>query len=284
MIRIRAYAKVNLFLEILGKRADGYHTLSTLFQSISLADELSLSRSDKIELTCSDPSLPTDDGNLVVRAAKRLQALLRERQGARITLKKNIPLGAGLGGGSSDAAAILSALPRFWRRKLPKNVLVQCARQLGADVPFFLKGGTCAAGGIGDRLTPLPPLPKIWLVLVYPGFGVSTKEAYATVRLPPLKKGNGGGRRGDPPNLPFTKGGDNQWVKYLFNRFEEFVFPNHPALAELKKDLKRAGALGSLMSGSGSTVFGIVESPVQGREILTKMKKRYPQSWLVHTV
>lgn len=276
-LRVKAYAKINLFLEITKRRTDGYHTLSTLFQTISLADELTFNASESVRLSCSDAALPTDERNLVFRAAMKLRKRLGENSGAQIHLKKTIPTGAGLGGGSSDAAATMLALSKRWRRHPSAALLQKTAVQLGADVPFFLKGGTCAASGIGDKLRPLPRLPKTWLVLVYPGFGVSTKEAYARVRVPLKRK---------PINrfIPLLTRPPSIWASQLFNRFEEFVFPDHPELPKLKQDLVDAGALGALMSGSGSSVFGIVESEAKGRKVLASMRKTYVQSWLVSTL
>src|SRR5439155_302484 len=131
-----------------------------------------------------DPALPTDERNLVMRAALRLRDALREERGAKIHLEKKVPMGAGLGGGSADAAATLKGLLQLWGRRLGGSAVRRLAVQLGADVPFFLKGGLCLATGIGERLKPLKPLPKTWMVLVWPGFGISTKEAYAKVMLP----------------------------------------------------------------------------------------------------
>jgi 4-diphosphocytidyl-2-C-methyl-D-erythritol kinase len=278
-LRAIAFAKVNLFLEITGKRADGYHTLSTVFQTISLGDELTAKVSESLSLTCSETSLPTDQRNLAMRAAVQLKGLLNEPRGAALGLKKVVPMGAGLGGGSSDAAAVLTALPRLWNRRAPASDLSRMASQLGADVPFFLEGGTCAAEGIGEILRPLPKLPKTWLVLVFPGFGVATKDAYAKVRLPLANP------RSASKIIPLLKKGrPAHWAGELFNRFEELVFPDHPELPKLKQALVEAGAVGALMSGSGSSVFGVVESPSSGRKVLAVIRKRYPQSWLVHTI
>ena len=298
MMRVKAYAKVNLFLEITGKRPDGYHTLSTVFQTISLADEIALRPSPDLRLACSDATLPVDERNLAMRAAIRLLGeRVSEKASKRvsnasphsptrslahslvhITLTKNIPLGAGLGGGSSDAAAVLIGLSKFWRRRLPTSALQRCAKGLGADVPFFLTGGTCLGQGIGDRIKKLPALPKTWLVLVYPGFGVSTREAYARVRLP-VK-----GLRSVHRFIKSLPTGNKEWPSQLFNRFEEFVFPQYPELSRIKQGLLQAGARGALMSGSGSTVFGVAATEAQGREILAQFRKKYPQSWLVHTL
>jgi 4-diphosphocytidyl-2-C-methyl-D-erythritol kinase len=172
----------------------------------------------------------------------------------------------------------LMALSKLWKRQPSSLLLNKCALQLGADVPFFLKGGTCAAGGIGEKLRPLPRLPKTWLVLVYPGFGVSTREAYSKIKVP-LK------RKQVLKMLPLlTHRSPKDWIPHLFNRFEEFVFPDHPELPRLKQDLIDAGAVGALMSGSGSSVFGIVESEKQGRQTLARIQKKYNRSWLVHTI
>lgn len=279
VLRVKAYAKVNLFLEITGKRPDGYHTLSTVFQTISLADELTLRPSPTLRLTCSDASLPTDERNLAYRAADTFRKLTRERRGVHIHLEKRVPMGAGLGGGSSDAGTLLKALMHWWKKRPAASVLHRCARSLGADVPFFLQGGTCAAGGIGDHLQPLPPLKKTWMVLVYPGFGVNTREAYARVKVPVQNL------RAIESLTRWLRGPQlNLWSDRMFNRFEEFVFPARPALVQLKQALREGGAQGAIMSGSGSSVLGVVETPAVGKRLLAQMRKKYPQSWLVHTL
>ena len=269
MIRLAARAKVNLYLEITGRRPDGYHTLSTVFQTISLGDELTFEPAAGLTLTCSDPALPVDERNLVIRAALRLRETLNEQRGAHIHLEKRVPMGAGLGGGSADAAATLKGLLRLWGRRLSVPAVGKLAVQLGADVPFFLKGGVCAATGIGEKLKPLKPLAKTWMVLVWPGFGVSTKDAYAKVRLPFAARAP---RRATDP-----------W-KSLYNRFESLVFPDHPELPRLKQQLLDSGATGALMSGSGSSVFGIATSEARGAQILSILQKTYNHCWLVHTV
>jgi 4-diphosphocytidyl-2-C-methyl-D-erythritol kinase len=269
MIRLAAPAKVNLYLEITGKRSDGYHTLSTVFQTISLADELTFSPSDSLSLSCSDSALPVDERNIVTRAARRLQVSLKENRGAKIYLKKVVPMGAGLGGGSSDAATTFLGLLRLWGRKLSTLELRRLAVQLGADVPFFLKGGTCSATGIGDKLKVLKPLPKTWMVLVWPGFGVSTKEAYEKVQMPFT--------RPEPRHSADPR-------HCLFNRFESLVFPHHPELPRLKEDLLSGGATVALMSGSGSSIFGLAKSRAHGAQIKSRIQKKYNHCWLVHTI
>ncbi len=277
MIRLKACAKINFFLEITGKRPDGYHTLETVFQTVSLADELTFSPGSALRLRCSDPTLPVDERNLVMRAALKLQEALQERRGANIFLKKLVPRGAGLGGGSADAAATLRGLLKLWNRRTGEPALKKIAVSLGADVPFFLKGGLCLATGIGEELKPLKPLPKTWIVIVWPGFGVSTKDAYAKVRLP----------FADPPVRRFAGSLTRQLPDprtSLFNRFESLLFPSYPALPKLEQDLLEAGAAAALMSGSGSAVYGLVSSQKAGREVLVFLQKKYNHVWLAHTI
>jgi 4-diphosphocytidyl-2-C-methyl-D-erythritol kinase len=182
-VRLPAFAKVNLALEILGTRRDGYHELRTIFQTIALHDTVTLSAvRGPFEVRCDDPACPIDQTNLVWRAAEALWRAAG-RQGApvgvRVHLKKRIPLQAGLGGGSSDAATALRALATLWRTKLSATRLAQVARTIGADVPFFLRGGTALGSGRGDRLRSLRDWPSSWIVLALPAFGVSTRDAYA---------------------------------------------------------------------------------------------------------
>lgn len=269
MIRLTAHAKINWYLEITGKRPDGYHTLETVFQTIALGDELTFEPSDTIVVSCSNASLPVDERNLVTRAAFRLREALGETRGARIHLEKISPMGAGLGGGSADAAAALKGLLQLWGKTLPEDRLKVLAVSLGADVPFFLTGGLCLGTGIGEVLSPLPALPKTWMVVVWPGFGVPTKDAYARVKLPFSEAAPK--RAADPRTS-------------LFNRFESLVFPAYPALEGIKRDVREAGATASLMSGSGSAVFGLVPGESEGRAALANLKKKYPHSWLTHTL
>jgi len=269
MIRLTAHAKINLFLEITGKLPNGYHTLETVFQTISLGDELTMKPSADLKLTCTDTSLPVDDRNLAMRAAIRLREALGETRGAHIHLKKISPMGAGLGGGSADAAAVLKGLLKLWKRRLAEPVLHQLAVGLGADVPFFLKGGTCYATGIGDLLKPMKALPKTWMVIVWPGFGVATKDAYARVALP-------------FQDSQTRRPGDAR--AQLFNRFESLVFPDHPALPALKEEFLAAGATATLMSGSGSAVFGLARSPSHAKTIHKTLQQKYPHSWITHTI
>jgi 4-diphosphocytidyl-2-C-methyl-D-erythritol kinase len=241
LIEVPAYAKINWSLRITGKRADGFHDLETLFQTISLHDMLTIRESDRLSLTCDDPSIPVDDSNLVLRAARALGA-----PPVAIELRKAIPAGGGLGGGSSDAAAVLVALSKHFGIDKP---LADLALSLGSDVPFFLTGGTAYATGRGEVLTPMPPVDRVPLLLLIPEERVSTASAFASLRRfsPPI----GIDRYRTILNDGLLIHGDE-----LINDFEEPIFALLPRLRELKARLLEAGALWAAMSGSGSTIVG----------------------------
>jgi len=233
-MRVNAYAKINWSLRITGKRADGYHDLETLFQTISLHDTLTFTESDRLKLTCDDPSIPIDDTNLVIRAARAVNA------NVEITLHKEIPAGGGLGGGSSDAAAMLIALGQ------PSPDI---ALTLGSDVPFFLTGGTAYATGRGEILTAMPRVTGIPLLLLIPEERVSTAQAFGMLRRfsPPLGVDRYRAMIDDDLLSHATE---------LINDFEEPIFEMLPNLRTLKTQLYEAGAAWAAMSGSGSTIVG----------------------------
>jgi 4-diphosphocytidyl-2-C-methyl-D-erythritol kinase len=231
-MRVNAYAKINWSLRITGKRTDGYHDLETLFQTISLHDTLTFEQSDRLQLTCDDPSIPVDETNLVVRAAGNAKVA--------IALHKEIPAGGGLGGGSSDAAATLVALG---------NPSPQIALTLGSDVPFFLTGGTAYATGRGEIITPLPRVTGIPLLLLIPEERVSTARAFGMLQRfsPPLGIGRYRAMIDDDLLGHATE---------LVNDFEEPIFAMLPTLRAFKTKLYEAGAAWAAMSGSGSTIVG----------------------------
>ncbi len=247
-MQVAAYAKINWSLRVTGKRADGYHDIETLFQTISLHDVLIIEESDRLTLTCSDPSIPVDDTNLVMRAARAIGVT------ARIHLEKRIPTGGGLGGGSSDAAAVLTA---FDRKEL------QLALSLGSDVPFFLQGGTAYATGRGEEIEPLPRVAPVPLLLLFPEERVLTAQAYATLRRfsPPL--GIDRVRAMIDDNLL-------DHATELINDFEEPLFAKLPHLHALKTRLYEQGAAWAGMSGSGSTMVGAFRSPSDRDTALTR--------------
>lgn len=257
-IVITAPAKVNLRLEITGRRADGYHELRTIFQKVALYDEITLSQSAAggISLSLDNPDLPADRTNLAYRAAELLHDHCRVEFGVAIHIRKRIPAGAGLGGGSSDAAAVLDGCNRLFGLGLGIATLQRLALRLGADVPFFLSPwATANAAGIGEILTPTHLAPDVWFLIVFPRFSISTAWAYATfskdiILTKPRKN----------ITLPYSVADIHELCLLLYNDFERVALPRYPALAAIKKQLLLEGAAGALLSGSGSAVFGVFDN------------------------
>jgi len=252
LLKLPSFAKINWSLRILGKRPDGYHEVATILQSISLCDEIvfELRDDDRVSLSCDDPTIPVDESNLVVRAARALS----HRHGADIRLFKKIPAKAGLGGGSSNAAVTLLALNRLWRLGLNETDLKQIGARLGADVPFFFSGGTSLGTGIGAQLEELRDVRKQWLLVVTPNASVSTANAYAALNAPSLTSSDSLSILSSSFAEPFFVD-SSQWP--LHNDFEGVIFEREPEIRRAKETLLEAGARDALLAGSGSSVFGI---------------------------
>jgi 4-diphosphocytidyl-2-C-methyl-D-erythritol kinase len=257
-VTVRAHAKINLDLRVLGPRLDGYHELRTVFQSIALHDVIEcVPREGPLAIECQTAGVPLDASNLVWRAAEALWRSLRRPARVRdvlIRLQKNIPLQAGLGGGSADAAATLIALARLWKVPVRPAQLTDVAASLGADVPFFLAGGTALGLGRGDEVYPLADLPRHWIVLLVPGFGVSTADAYHWYDAE--RELSRGGSAREPQYVP------GPWpsrAAQMINDLEAPIARHHPEIDQMRTALRRAGALAAAMSGSGSTVFGLFQ-------------------------
>jgi 4-diphosphocytidyl-2-C-methyl-D-erythritol kinase len=264
MIVRRSPAKVNLFLRVLRKRADGYHDILSLMQRISLCDEMSFSlRDEGVVVTCPGTSLPEDGDNIVYRAAEAVLALADGKTGVEITIHKKIPVAAGLGGGSSNAATTLITLNEMAGTNLATEELIRMGARLGADVPFFVFGKTALVSGIGDRLEAVDGIPRIWFILVNPGFEISTREVYGRLGL------TEDSIQYTMPRLTTV----SRVAEELYNDLERVSLPLYPALSEIKRHLMAQGALGSLMSGSGSTVFGIFESEDDARKAELKLRE-----------
>jgi 4-diphosphocytidyl-2-C-methyl-D-erythritol kinase len=276
---LRASAKVNLVLEVLGKRPDGYHELSTVMQAVDLFDRLTVEAAATITLETSEPALPTDDRNLVVRAARLLQEAAGIKAGARIVLDKRIPLAAGLGGGSSDAAATLLGLNRLWGLRWRRERLVELAVKLGMDVPFFLGRGRALGTSRGEVLSALPGVGGYALVLVNPGMGLSTQEVYG--RVPPGWRAESDGTKRMLDAL--KKRNVVRVAGALTNHLEYWVEPAMPVIGRMKAALFAAGALGAAMSGSGPTVFGLARSLDQARQIQRRVNRGGWSAWAVRT-
>jgi len=251
-LRIRSFAKINLALSVLGRRADGYHDIETIFQSIDLGDELEFLPASQLDLTCENfQDVPKED-NLLWKAAILLASQFGETPGAHITLRKTIPSGAGLGGGSSNAAAALLGLRRFWHLEVSDAELFSIASKLGSDIPFFLNGGTALGTGRGEQISALPDPPTEDLVIIFPGIHVSTAEAYRSLNLG-LTSRTTDHRIQRFCGLVQSK---RRCRTEIFNDFEASILPAYPAIEEAKRFLKDRGAVATLLSGSGSSVFG----------------------------
>jgi 4-diphosphocytidyl-2-C-methyl-D-erythritol kinase len=262
-IKLRANAKINLFLNVINKRKDGYHNIKTIFQEISLFDEIYIEEiKNGIKIICDSAGIPTDKRNLVYKAADLIKKHSNIKKGVLIKIKKRIPIGAGLGGGSSDASAVLKGLNKLWHLNLSKKELIEIGKRIGADVPFFIEGGRCMAVGIGEILKSIPVKKNEWYVIVKPDFEISTKYVYSQL----------------------TKPGKNCKITQYYNKLEEVVVPLYPEIKEIKEKLLKYGAKISLMSGSGSCVFGIVNRQNTGKKIKNILKKDGYFVWLVHPV
>lgn len=258
-IRIHAHAKINLYLDVISKRSDGYHEIETVFHSIALHDDVNLRERSHgtISIHCDDPQVPTDARNLAYRAAKLLTDQRPDIPGVEIHIRKRIPVASGLGGGSANAAAVLWGMNQLFDLNLTRSELMRLSTRIGADVPFCLLGGSAIGRGIGEVLTPLPPLDNASIVLANPGFGVPTAWAYDKINFPLTKS---------PKSVKILvchlQNGELESVAaQLYNRLETTVNSKYPSVAKLKAQLAACpGSFGALMSGSGATVFALVEN------------------------
>src|SRR5437660_2576018 len=253
-LTIPAFAKINWSLRVIGKRPDGYHELDTIFQTISLHDTIRLMSIDdaQILLSSNDRSLPCDERNLVRRTAAALQARTGAKKGIRIHLEKRIPLQAGLGGGSSDAAVTLLGLAYLWNASTTEEELLEIASGLGADVPFFFLGGSARATGTGSRIAPLPDIPDRFLLVVKPNASISTSQAYKTLNARSLTTSKA-------KTILFSSQqseiADSLDSEALYNDFEPAILRLEPEIKRAKDALMKAGARVALLAGSGSAVF-----------------------------
>ncbi len=270
MIALRSFAKINLGLEITGRRADGYHTLRTIFQTIDLSDRLELreTRGARIRLSGSDPRVPWDDSNTVARACRLVYENYPLSRSFDITVRKNIPPGAGLGGGSGNAAVMLLFLDRYFSLGIPATQMHEMATSLGADVPFFLHGGTALGEGIGENLTPLPALRPRAIALCIPALPVSTALVFSRFRLT---------KAHFPSKIQlFLRKGD---FSILQNDLEKVTFGLFPEIRGIKDKMSRGGCAFVQMTGSGSAMFGI--GP---KRVLTALPGILPATILTRTI
>lgn len=278
-MKINAYAKINLTLNVVEKRNDGYHNVDMLMQSISLCDDIQIEKIfSGIELSGTG-SLPYDKTNLAYKAAKLFFDVSGVRGGVRIYINKNIPMCAGMAGGSSDAAAVLKGLNILYGNPISKSVLLKIASRLGADVPFCILGKTARATGIGDKLTIVAPMPRKCVLVIKPPISVSTPEAYASLDFENMAH-------------PDTEKAAEAIAKFdmkllyslMANSFEYSIFKKYPEIASIKSKLTELGADASLMSGSGSAVFGIFEDEQKAKDAFKIFKTDYSEVFLCYTV
>ncbi|NTW98831.1 MAG: 4-(cytidine 5'-diphospho)-2-C-methyl-D-erythritol kinase [Geobacteraceae bacterium] len=252
-LTLSAPAKINYLLDVIGKRADGYHDLRMIMQRVNLCDEISLTLTNTpgISVICNSSGVPNGPHNIAWKAAQALLDKAHSAHGVNILITKNIPVAAGLGGGSSDAATVLMGLNELLKLGLTDQQLMETGSTLGADVPFFIFKKTALAEGIGEKLTYLPEMPKCWIVLINPGVHVSTAWVYRSLQLT---------NKGELNKLPKFFRSIEDVVAILSNDLESVTIPSFQVIARIKERLMDLGAAGSMMSGSGPTVFGVFKS------------------------
>jgi len=265
---LRAFAKINLNLRILGRRPDGYHEIRTVLQTIDWFDEIRIEPADRFEFVCRGRPLEGADGagNLVVRAVREFERATGQRVQAEIELVKNIPAGAGLGGGSADAAVTMLGLQRLYDRKLSSEELFLCLRTLGTDVPFFSVGGRATGTGRGDEITPVSEddEPDYWLVVVFSGVAISTVDAYSWLTV-----------SGESNTIEgfYAQVDPGSAAGLPVNDFESAVFGRHPFLGKIKSELLRLGARYAALSGSGSAIFGQFDRKVDAEKAASDLAR-----------
>jgi len=280
-IIVRANAKINLSIDITGKREDGYHLLKSIMQTVSLFDKITMNfEGEGVEAKCSLPFLPVDERNLAVRAAKAFLEAADIKTGVSMYIKKVIPIGGGLGGGSTDAAAVLNALNHRYKDAVSPERLFEIALSCGADVPFCMKGGTCLCEGVGEVMTPLTNMPECYIVIVKPPFSVSTKSVYQEFDINKITQ------RPDTDGMikALNDGDIIALCGGMYNVLEPVVAAKHHRITKYRDMLAKEGAVGTLMSGSGSTVFGIFDDEKQAENARARLKKMHVAAYIAKPV
>lgn len=280
-MKIKAYAKVNISLDIVGKREDGYHILEMIMQTIDLYDEINIEKQKKdITIKCNKPYVPTDERNLAYRAAKLFMEKYDIDSGVNINIKKNIPVSAGLAGGSTDGAAVLKLMNKLFEINASDEELMEIGLKLGADVPYCIKGGTALCKGIGEEVTKLKDFKDKILVLVKPPFGVSTKSVYQEFDL--------GKVRSHPNTETLIKAIESNDLKLVSNNMknllENVTLRKHKVLINIKEEMKNTGAIAAMMSGSGPTVFAFFDDMLKAQKCFEKMKLKYNDVFITRTI
>ncbi|MFO1464464.1 MAG: 4-(cytidine 5'-diphospho)-2-C-methyl-D-erythritol kinase [bacterium] len=268
--------KVNLRLEVVGKRPDGYHELRSLMERVSIADEIDMKITEKgISVTCDHEGVPNDESNIAFKAVKEILAYSSRNVGVEVHIKKKIPVAAGMGGGSSNAATVIKGINHLLKLKLTKEKLMKIGLKVGADVPFFLFEGPALAEGIGEQLKKVKAMPKLLFLLVNPNIPVRTDWVYGRYQLEGAKYQNG---QAEVPNLYRTK---RDVAKILHNDLEKVTIKEFPVIGEIKEEMLKLGAIASQMTGSGPTVFGIFADKVKLSKAFERMEKKAQKDWKI---
>ena len=280
-MREKAYAKVNITLDVVGKREDGYHLLKMIMQNIDIYDVITIEKIESgIEITCNKPYVPTDERNLAYKAAKLFKDTFNITSGVSINIKKNIPVAAGLAGGSTDCAAVLKIMNKLFQVNADNEKLMELGVKLGADVPYCIDGGTALCEGIGEVLTPLKPFKNHIIVLVKPPFGVSTKEVYKNFDLGRVKN------HPETDKVITYMNEDNLYevAKNMKNLLENVTLKKHKVISSIKSEMESLGAIKAMMSGSGPTVFAFFDDMMKAQRCYDEMKKKYNDTFITRTV
>ncbi len=279
MLTKKAYAKINLTLEVLGKRSDGYHQITSVMQAVDLCDTLTFEPAPDVTLACNVRELESPD-NLCLRAAHLLRKATGYSGGVTVQLTKRIPIAAGLGGGSSDAAATLLALNELWQLRLSKEKLLSLARELGSDVSFFLYGGTTLAEGKGEKITPLPPCPDLWVVLLKPPFSIPQKTARLFSSISTSNYAQGQATRAMTEAL---RKGAKDFPQLLFNTFDTVAPKVFMGLEEYCRLFLQAGAPFVHLCGTGPTLFTLIQEEAEARKIHSALASKWAETYLCRT-
>lgn len=278
---IKAYGKINISLDIVGKREDGYHLLKMIMQQIDLYDEIQMKRAERgIEISCNKYYIPTDERNLAYKAADMFMKRFNIRGGVKIHIEKNIPVAAGLAGGSTDAAAVLRGMRDLFKIKICDKELMNMGEKLGADIPYCFIGGTALCEGIGEEITPLKSFKDKILVLVKPNFGVSTKGVYSELDITKIRKHV----RTDKLLEAIDK--DNLYgvCYHMKNVLENVTINKHRSIKGIKTKMNNMGAVNSMMSGSGPTVFAVFDDMLKAQRCYEYFKREYKEVFITRTL
>lgn len=280
-MKVKAYAKINIALDVVGKRDDGYHLLKMIMQTVDLYDIIELEKCDSgINLKCNKHYVPVDEKNLAYKAAKLFMETYSIESGVNINIIKNIPVSAGLAGGSTDAAAVIKLMNKMFNINAGDDELEKIAVKIGADVPYCINGGTALCEGIGEKITKLKPFKDKIVVLVKPPFGVSTKEVYKAFDLSRVVF--------HPKTSEIIKAIENDDVYFVANNMknllENVTLKKYRVISNIKTDMNKNGAIASMMSGSGPTVFAFFDDMLKAQKCYDEMKKKFKDVYITRTI